>query len=95
MSKIYELTLEMEVLGEYAASTLAMYSRFFDNSGIDWRDETNEFVKLELEVLNLKNLITKQNSLEELLSIENRIRELRNIAEKEIEKCQKSKLNRQ
>ena len=77
MSDIYEVTLKMEVLREFAASIHASYSRYMDKHGIDIEDETNPVNLNDSEIFAAKDSILLCNTLDELKVYEIRLKELR------------------
>ncbi|MCL2496312.1 MAG: hypothetical protein FWF04_02720, partial [Clostridiales bacterium] len=91
MSDIYKVTLETEILRELASSIDARYSRYLRRHGINWEDETNPVAANDREVVAAKRAMLSCETLEELRTFENRLKELRDIIEEleEVEKCGK------
>ncbi|MDR1329314.1 MAG: hypothetical protein LBK23_06905 [Oscillospiraceae bacterium] len=91
MSYTYEVTLELEVLREFAASIDASYSRYMRKHGIDWKDEENPIAAEDREIVAAKGAMLRCDTLEELQPFGNRLEELRDrIKELEdMDKCSK------
>ena len=92
MSDCYAITLEKEVLCEFASIIDARYSRYMQEHGIDFDDETNILALNMWETVRSKREMLHCETLEELMVFEKRLKELRNEIEskEEEEKCQKN-----
>ena len=66
---IYEVTLKMEVLGEFSAGIIADIDNYMDKNNIK-EDSKNPVALLLEDVLEIKRNILYQNTMEDMLKMQ-------------------------